>query len=206
MFVNRDFHKWGGAILLLSLIPALLKLSGVNIPINNLTLSRFTIFVLGIELGVLNIKQIGIGKKWLQLLIIVAVIGTLVMCRIMSIKSHGWLWKTMMFWLPFIIITPGLTYILSKIIGALPNFLRTFLYFCGTLSLEIYLVHIFLMKPYILHFPLPTLMDNSIGRIGVGLIFIGISIAVAWLVNRFLMYLTLMTKNLFSRITVALHS
>lgn len=117
----------GMAIIMLSLIPVVMKLSGIDTPINNLTLSRLAIFSMGIIMGIMNIRGKYPSKKTVRLSVTAAIFGVLSKCIAVRIFSHDRLWETMLFWLPFIFIVPGLLLILSMVVDMAPVFLQKFL-------------------------------------------------------------------------------
>ncbi len=116
----------------------------VNIDLILLFTFRIPIFFIGILFGKLSLDQTGDFKKLKVILYILMLIGFVLLYFFINVNLfHPYLWKGL-YWLPFIIIVPGLVlslsflfdkYIKSQLINKLLNFL-------GAISLELYLVQI----------------------------------------------------------------
>lgn len=138
-----------GVILAISLIIAVSKTLGVSIPINNLALSRVPIFVIGIIVGILCLKKYTFTQYAKKFWVGISLIGIIVMLYLVRQYSHQFLWTTMLYWLPFTIITPGLCILLNLCVDKAPQIVKVMLRFIGVISLEIYLVHLLFLKQYI---------------------------------------------------------
>lgn len=177
--ITNDLRMWK-IILVFALIPALIKICGLPLPLNNLTLARIPVFVIGAITGTLSIKKIYIPHKVLFLCSFISILGVIMMMYVVDKYTHDFLWSTMIYWLPFMIITPGLCLILTWSIEKVPCCIKNTLAFLGSISLEIYLAHILIQKSYfdwILGFnPLGLHISSIIS----GIIFILISILLGY--------------------------
>ena len=127
----------------------MLKIIGINIPINNLTLSRIPIFVIGVIAGLYGLRGSTIPRYASIFMEFISITGIIIMIYVVSIYSHEFLWAKMIYWLPFILVTPGFCLILSRIINILPKSVSGVLKFIGGISLEIYLTHMLFIKQYV---------------------------------------------------------
>lgn len=108
--------------------------------------SRVPIFILGTYIGYLFIKKINnnfLQSKRIQILLLTT--GFIFVQITFFIIPPGLRWHYGLFWYPFLLITFPLASFLSFLLEYLSNknakFVTIFLIFCGSNSLEIYLLH-----------------------------------------------------------------
>lgn len=143
--LNVNMLKWGGYLTGLGLI-----LTGILILIHKgtiiLTTSRIPIFVIGSVFGYCYIN--GISLKRLPLLCVLALITLCTEIFLVNRFDNEFLWRNAIYWLPFMIIVPGLClmlcYIFEKVKVPKSNFLK----WVGSISLESYLVHVICLGYY----------------------------------------------------------
>lgn len=186
MLINKRSPISGGGVLVLSMLPFLAKLSGLHIPVNNLVLSRFPIFIIGMIFASLSQRRVVANKIFICISCLIAGVGILVMPILVGYFSHAYLWDTMLYWLPFMLITPGLCYSISWLLEHFPTKGRYIFYCCGKLSLEIYLVHMSLIKPYTDFMAKHVGLSASLESYLSGLVFLAISVILAYLIHIFM--------------------
>lgn len=65
---------------------------------------------------------------------------------LVSTFEHIVLWRYAIYWLPFIVITPGIVLILIRLMGRVSLIVNDLFSFIGKYSLEIYLLHMILLQ------------------------------------------------------------
>lgn len=111
-----------------------------------LTTSRIPIFFIGVYFGFLykcNISLSGsIMKFWMSL----SVVALCIQMYIVSIFDVVFLWRNAIYFLPFSIIVPGLSFLISKVLDKFNKNISFCFSFVGSLSLEMYLIHVLLLN------------------------------------------------------------
>ena len=127
-----------------------------------LAISRFPVFLIGIFMGFLY-KNKGSASKTENTTFIgkcgggiclISIISYLVELDVVSFLDYSILWKKALFWLPFVVIAPGLCLLAGHVFCRLHRLSR-FMSKIGQVSLEIYLLHMILLD----------LISNSISGI-----------------------------------------
>lgn len=131
--------------------------------------SRFPIFMLGIYLGFISKKPDYHGVfNFKTIFILLAIIGLIFLCYFHANFKYAELWKFALYWLPFIVIIPGLIivcgYFLNFRIGAVNIPLEYF----GKISLELYLTHVIIFRW--LNTQNNFYLNNGISKIAVSMI------------------------------------
>lgn len=168
----------------------MLKIVGFGIPINNLTLSRIPIFVIGVIAGGYYIRGLKFPQYTTRIIEFVSVIGIIIMIYAVSHYSHEYLWPKMIYWLPFTIIIPGVCIIMSKIIDCIPEIIGCVLSFLGGISLEIYLTHLLFLKSYINLIAESEILNSTILSWMSGIGFILFSIMCGYIMSKGLKLVT----------------
>lgn len=137
----------------------------------------------------------------------ISLTGIVLMCVAVSNRSHEWLWATMIYWLPFIVISPALCISMSFIFDKLHNRILKVLNFCGLISFEIYLVHMSIIKEYShIISSNEIISSNPVLGLMTGVVFILISIVGAKLlsigVRKGVRMLSATTDYIISRLSV----
>lgn len=142
--------------------------------------SRIPIFLIGINCGALvkEGRSMSGSSLWLLLLIFVM---SLAMCVEFEESWRGRfpLFLERMVYIP---LTLSMILLLLKVLCHAPEFVRRGLAFVGTVSLELYLIHIQFVMKYITPYKL--------GYCLTALIMIAVSLVLAWLLHRFVAWLT----------------
>lgn len=110
-----------------------------------LTVSRIPIFVLGTAAGYCftNGYKCKAILKYILIAVCVIVLPFEIYC--VNTLSHEYLWRNAIYFLPFLIITPGVILIYVELFSKLPNLILGILSFIGSISMEVYLVHLVLL-------------------------------------------------------------
>ena len=141
--------------------------------------SRIPIFLIGINCGALvkNGRSIDGSSLWLVLLLFVM---SLAMCVEFEESWRGRfpLFLERMVYIP---LTVSMILLLVKILCHTPAFIRSGLAFVGTVSLELYLIHIQFVMKYITPYKL--------GYCLTALIMIAVSLVLAWLLHRLVSFI-----------------
>lgn len=104
-------------------------------------LTRIPIFLMGIIFGEKVKNNIKVSSKEIYIVLTMMVIGLCIL-GVSIIKFPEYLRYYGLWWYPFILITPGMTFIMAKFLEVIKiKYLFKFLNLLGTYSFEIYLIH-----------------------------------------------------------------
>lgn len=112
-----------------------------------LTISRIPIFFIGTVFGYLvknnlyinNVRPIRIVA---MILFVLAILSLFIFINYFD----AYLWTCSLYWLPYIVITPILCMILASLFDKLPNVINKVFAKVGTISFELYIMHIFVFE------------------------------------------------------------
>ncbi len=115
------------------------------------TVTRWPVFFVGMLVGRLYKQDVTIKKSWIA--VIDAATLLLASGLLYLVEHYYWAaWKYGLLHIPFILIAPGLCFILSQILFALPKAIskigNAVLGFLGKYSLELFLVHCFVFEVF----------------------------------------------------------
>lgn len=146
--INKSPVKGGLWLIAASLVPIAYQMFGGDTHISLLSISRLPVFIAGIIAGVALKRDATLSKATMVILCSVGVIG-LISMYVMSITLPiEFLWNKMLYWTPFLLITPGLCIILAKTFSHMPGMICRGLKFLGSISLEMYLLQVFLLRRF----------------------------------------------------------
>ena len=113
-----------------------------------LTVSRIPIFVLGTAAGYCFMNGYKCKAIIEYVLIAVCLIALPIEIYCVNTLTHEYLWRNAIYFLPFLIITPGIILICVKLFLKLPNVILGILSFVGSISMEVYLIHLVLLGSF----------------------------------------------------------
>ena len=113
-----------------------------------LTVSRIPIFILGTATGFCFVNGYKIKAIIVYLLIAVSLIALPFEVYCVNTLPHEYLWRNAIYFLPFLIITPGTILICVKLFSKLPKAILGLLSFIGSVSMEVYLIHLVLLGSF----------------------------------------------------------
>ncbi len=109
--------------------------------------SRIPIFMIGIYLGHISKKQNYQGIfNYKAIWILTAVIGTVILYFCHANYTETQLWTSALYWLPFIIIIPGLIIACGYLLNYQIKPINILLKYFGKISYELYLTHILVFR------------------------------------------------------------
>lgn len=146
MVHKRPIYYWGG-IWLLTLSLVFFRMIWELDPILMFFIARIPIYAMGIVWAkwTLEKKQFKRGSEWVAIILSAVGIVALYLFRnyvdVSIVKGYGFQWY------PFVLIVPGLCVLSGMVLEKLRfAMVRKSLFFLGTLSLELYLLHIKLFE------------------------------------------------------------
>ena len=111
-----------------------------------LTISRLPICSMGVFAGYMFSKNKGISKNLVISTSIITIVMLIVEIILVEHFDHIFLWRNAIYWLPFILIIPGLCFSLVLCMNKMDNNIVVLgLRFIGKISLEAYLTHIIIL-------------------------------------------------------------
>jgi peptidoglycan/LPS O-acetylase OafA/YrhL len=127
--------------------------------------TRIPIFVLGLYVGKLGKLRYTFGLIDTAVICVSSIIGVICL-EICFDKYSNLLWNYGLYWYPFLLITPGLCYVISMITIGLERFklgeiIIKIITTIGGASFEVYLTHIFVLDLYKVIFEDPDTFKNS---------------------------------------------
>lgn len=116
-------------------------IAGQKGPMTILAAPRVPIFFIGSLFGYLYLNKIELPKKYSIALSLIAVVTLIILVVIVQRNAFRYLWVNAVFWLPFILIVPGLLFLLTEVFGRIHNICNSIFRFFGSISLEFYFIH-----------------------------------------------------------------
>lgn len=114
--------------------------------------TRIPVYILGVYFGKLGKMGVMFNRKQIASVFAVSAVGllTLLLC---FIQFKGYLWDYGLYWYSFLLITPGVCFMLSFLFmwicnNGIGKRIYSCLYIIGSCSFELYLVHIFFLEIY----------------------------------------------------------
>lgn len=117
-------------------------------PMTILAATRVPIFFIGSLFGFLYVRKQELAQNWTRSLMLLALLAYAWLVYLIFTNEFRYLWVTGLFWFPFIVITPGLTMAAAWVFDKLPKWFNAGIGFVGSISLELYLLHCFLLPHY----------------------------------------------------------
>lgn len=137
--LNINVVKMGGVMIGIGIL-----FTGVLIGMQKgtiiLSVSRFPIFVMGCMTGYYFVNKSTL--RGIPLLCILSICTMISEIIIVNHFNNEFLWRNAVYWLPFIVITPGLCFTLCGLFQKINSYGISNLKFIGSLSLEAYLIHV----------------------------------------------------------------
>lgn len=145
--VNRNILSFLIIILLVTLTLIFIRIYFDLNGMLMLFITRIPIFSLGILFGKWTSEKKQFNNITTSLIILSSFVGLISIVLLSNYFPNSTLWNYGFFWYPFILITPGLCILITFALDALRlSVINKVLAFFGTISLELYLLHIKLFE------------------------------------------------------------
>ena len=105
-------------------------------------LSRIPIFFIGVTFGRLSVDGLCLNKNKIIMMLVLAIVSLGILYVTQQLFSYTFLQNTALNNYPFIFLTPFLCVMLPVILSKTPIWINRTLSFLGTISLELYLIHL----------------------------------------------------------------
>lgn len=109
-----------------------------------LSTSRFPIFIIGCMTGYAFVNKIELKKT--AVICSISLLFMILQIFLVNNLDRIFLWRNAISWLPFIVITPGLCFMICYIFNKINLKNSNILTLMGKLSLEAYLVHVICLR------------------------------------------------------------
>lgn len=159
--VEQNIKVFSVGLILVTITLILVRAHTNTNEMHILFITRIPVFCIGIILGKYAYEKKNIGSEKIKWLYLLSLIGIISLFGFIYLYPNSLLWKWGLLWLPFALITPGLCLLLIYVFKMLSPHILKILTFFGTLSLEIYLIHVKLFENaehYATNFKIPRLI------------------------------------------------
>ena len=130
--------------------------------------ARLPIYAIGVYLALHFDQDQKVSKKMVALLGTALIFGLILLKYFHRTYDYVYLYRFGLWWFPFIFITPGLCFLiswfcekLSVINLKLSEIITGLLSYIGSISLELYLIHIYFLNVYNKYYPEPEILIAS---------------------------------------------